>query len=151
MPRTVKCGLIQCSNAAPTDLPIEDIKRLNIEKHLGFIEQAGQQGVSSNLHARGFYYALFLCRTQTPLVRGGRAHSRWANGAIDAGVGERTLHGIIVPIYEEEITGIYYNTGLLSMPTGSISEKYRKNHIPHVNPGFWENSIFDPQPGLSHF
>ena len=44
MPRTVKCGLIQCTNAAPTDMPIEDIKRLNIEKHLGFIEQAAQQG-----------------------------------------------------------------------------------------------------------
>ena len=33
MPRTVKCALIQCSNAAATDLPIEEIKRLNIEKH----------------------------------------------------------------------------------------------------------------------
>ena len=45
MPRTVKCGLIQCTNAAPTDAPIEEIKRLNIEKHLGFIEQAAKQGV----------------------------------------------------------------------------------------------------------
>ncbi len=34
MPRTVKCGLIQATNAAPTDAPIEEIKRLNIEKHL---------------------------------------------------------------------------------------------------------------------
>ena len=45
MPRTVKCALIQSSNAAATDLPIEEIKRLNIEKHLTFIEQAAQQGV----------------------------------------------------------------------------------------------------------
>ena len=45
MPRTVKCALIQSSNAAATDLPIEEIKRLNIEKHLTYIEQAAQQGV----------------------------------------------------------------------------------------------------------
>ena len=29
MARVVKCGLIQAKNAAPTDAPIEDIKRLN--------------------------------------------------------------------------------------------------------------------------
>ena len=45
MPRTVKCGLIQCTNAAPTDAPIEEIKRLNIEKHLTFLQQAAEQGV----------------------------------------------------------------------------------------------------------
>jgi len=49
MPRTVKCGLIQCSNAAPTDLPIDDVKRLNIEKHLGFIDQAAKQIVDTAL------------------------------------------------------------------------------------------------------
>src|SRR5690554_1602682 len=45
MLRTVKCALIQCSNAAATDLPIEEIKRLNIEKHLHYIEDAAKQGV----------------------------------------------------------------------------------------------------------
>ena len=45
MPRTVKCGLIQCTNAAPTDQPIAEIKRLNIEKHLKFLEDAAKHGV----------------------------------------------------------------------------------------------------------
>ncbi len=45
MSRTVKCGLIQATNAAPTDAPIEDIKRANIEKHLLMIEDAAKQGV----------------------------------------------------------------------------------------------------------
>ena len=48
MPRTVKCALIQCSNAAATDQPIEEIKRLNIEKHLHYIEEAARPGVTSN-------------------------------------------------------------------------------------------------------
>jgi N-carbamoylputrescine amidase len=45
MSRTVKCGLIQASNAAPTDAPIEEIKRANIEKHVALIEDAARQGV----------------------------------------------------------------------------------------------------------
>ena len=44
MPRTVKCGLIQAKNAASTDAPIEEIKRLNVEKHLAMIEDAERAG-----------------------------------------------------------------------------------------------------------
>ena len=68
MPRTVKCGLIQCSNAAPTDLPIEEIKRLNIEKHLKFIEDAGEAGRADPLHAGDLHDALLLRRTTDALV-----------------------------------------------------------------------------------
>src|SRR5207248_10886803 len=45
---------------------------------------------------------------------------------------------IVVPIYEEEITGLYYNTAAVIDADGKYLGKYRKNHIPHVNPGFWE-------------
>ena len=51
---------------------------------------------------------------------------------------------IIVPIYEEEITGIYYNTAAVIDADGKYLGKYRKNHIPHVNPGFWEKFYFRP-------
>ena len=55
-------------------------------------------------------------------------------------------HGmvIVVPIYEEEITGIYYNTAAVIDADGKYLGKYRKNHIPHVNPGFWEKFYFRP-------
>jgi N-carbamoylputrescine amidase len=49
-----------------------------------------------------------------------------------------------VPIYEEEITGIYYNTAAVIDADGSYLGKYRKHHIPHVNPGFWEKFYFKP-------
>ena len=65
MPRTVKCGLIQCTNAAPTDLPIEDIKRLNIEKHLGLLEQADQQGVQIVCMQEVFTTPYFCAEQQT--------------------------------------------------------------------------------------
>ena len=64
----VKCGLIQCSNAAPTDLPIEEIKRLNIEKHLKFIEQAAKQGVQIICMQEVFHDALLLRRATDALV-----------------------------------------------------------------------------------
>jgi N-carbamoylputrescine amidase len=104
MSRTVKCGLIQCSNAAPTDLPIEDIKRLNIEKHLGFIAQAAQQGVQIICMQEVFTTPYFCAEQQT----------RWYEAVekIPDGPTVRLMqevakeHGmvIIVPIYEEEIT-----------------------------------------------
>ena len=51
---------------------------------------------------------------------------------------------IIVPIYEEEIAGVYYNTAAVIDADGKYLGKYRKNHIPHVNPGFWEKFYFRP-------
>ena len=55
-------------------------------------------------------------------------------------------HGmvLIVPIYEEEISGIYYNTAAVIDADGKYLGKYRKTHIPHVNPGFWEKFYFRP-------
>ncbi len=55
-------------------------------------------------------------------------------------------HGmvIIVPIYEEEITGVYYNTAAVIDADGRYLGKYRKNHIPHCAPGFWEKFYFKP-------
>jgi len=45
MPRIIKCGLIQATNAAPTDAPIEEIKRANLDKHISLIEDSARQGV----------------------------------------------------------------------------------------------------------
>ena len=50
---------------------------------------------------------------------------------------------LIVPMYEEETTGIYYNTAAVIDADGSYLGKYRKNHIPHLG-GFWEKFYFRP-------
>jgi N-carbamoylputrescine amidase len=51
---------------------------------------------------------------------------------------------IVVPIYEEEMTGVYYNTAAVIDADGSYLGKYRKHHIPQVDPGFWEKFYFKP-------
>jgi N-carbamoylputrescine amidase len=51
---------------------------------------------------------------------------------------------LIVPIYEIEQEGLYYNTAAVIHNDGSYLGKYRKTHIPHVAPGFWEKFYFRP-------
>jgi len=65
MARTVRCGLIQSTNAGPTDLPIQEIKKLNIEKHLGLIQQAGEQGVQILCMQEVFTTPYFCAEQQT--------------------------------------------------------------------------------------
>ncbi|HEY2552041.1 MAG TPA: nitrilase-related carbon-nitrogen hydrolase [Streptosporangiaceae bacterium] len=54
-------------------------------------------------------------------------------------------HGVvlIVPMYEEEQPGVYYNTAAVIDADGSYLGKYRKHHIPQVR-GFWEKFYFRP-------
>ena len=51
---------------------------------------------------------------------------------------------IVVPIYEEDGAGVYYNTAAVIDADGTYLGKYRKNHIPHTAPGFWEKYYFRP-------
>src|ERR687893_160423 len=144
MARTVKCGIIQAKNAAPTDSPIEEIKRANIEKHMGMIADAARQGVKILCFQEVFTTPYFCAEQKT----------RWYEAVekIPDGPTVRLLqdvakeHGmvIIVPIYEVEITGLYYNTAAVIDADGRYLGKYRKNHIPQVNPGFWEKFYFTP-------
>src|SRR6266511_2896163 len=51
---------------------------------------------------------------------------------------------LIVPFYEEAQTGVYYNSAVVIEGDGMIAGKYRKTHIPHVGPCFWEKFYFKP-------
>jgi beta-ureidopropionase len=54
-------------------------------------------------------------------------------------------HGmvLVVPVYEEEQTGVYYNTAAVIDADGKYLGKYRKTHIPQLK-GFWEKFYFRP-------
>jgi beta-ureidopropionase len=144
MSRTVKCGLIQATNAASTDAPIDEIKRANLDKHLGMIEDAARQGVQILCMQEVFNTPYFCAEQKT----------RWYDAVEKVPDGPTVKlmqdvakkHGmvLIVPLYEEEITGIYYNTAAVIDADGKFLGKYRKNHIPHVAPGFWEKFYFKP-------
>src|ERR1051325_2273008 len=50
---------------------------------------------------------------------------------------------LVVPVFELESAGNYYNTAAVIDADGSYLGKYRKHHIPQVK-GFWEKYYFKP-------
>ena len=50
---------------------------------------------------------------------------------------------LVVPMYEEEHPGLYYNTAAVIDADGTYLGKYRKTHLPQVK-GFWEKFYFTP-------
>ena len=144
MSRIVKCGLIQTSNACSVDEPIEKIKQANIEKNVGFIDDAAKLGVQA-LCMQEVFTTPYFCAEQEP--RWYEAVEKIPDGPtvkLMQEVAKKHSMVLIVPIYEEEITGVYYNTAAVIDADGKYLGKYRKNHIPHTKPGFWEKYYFKP-------
>ena len=50
---------------------------------------------------------------------------------------------LVVPVFEEEQPGVYYNTAFVVDADGTYLGKYRKTHIPQVQ-GFFEKYYFRP-------
>jgi N-carbamoylputrescine amidase len=144
MSRIVKCGLIQATHACSTQEKLEVIREANIAKHLTMIDDAARQGVQI-LCFQEIFTGPYFCAEQNP---------RWYDSVekIPEGpttklmqeIAKRHRMVIVVPIYEEEATGVYYNTAAVIDADGTYLGKYRKNHIPQVAPGFWEKFYFRP-------
>jgi N-carbamoylputrescine amidase len=139
----LKCGLIQMALKADTGLPPEAIRDAMIEAHIPLIEKAGEAGVQVLCFQEVFTQPYF-CPSQD---------AKWYAAAEPIPDGHTTRlmqdyakkHNmvIVVPIYEEEMTGVYFNTAAVIDADGSYLGKYRKSHIPHVG-GFWEKFFFKP-------
>jgi beta-ureidopropionase len=144
MSKIVKCGLIQATHACSTTESLDTIKQANIDKHIPLIEQAAREGVQM-ICMQEIFTGPYFCAEQT---------TRWYDSTEQIPDGPTTKlmqelakkHSmvIVVPIYEEESPGVYYNTAAVIDADGTYLGKYRKNHIPHVAPGFWEKFYFKP-------
>ncbi|MFQ6015327.1 MAG: nitrilase-related carbon-nitrogen hydrolase [Anaerolineae bacterium] len=117
-------------------------KEKMIEKHIKLIGQAAEQG-SQITCLQELFFAPYFCQVQD---------AEWYSWAepIPGPTTERMQevakkHGmaLVVPLYEEEDTGIYYNTAVVIDADGTLLGKYRKTHLPHVG-GFWEKFYFRP-------
>jgi len=51
---------------------------------------------------------------------------------------------LIVPFYERVRHGVYYNSAAVIEADGTLLGMYRKNHIPHFEPCWWEKFYFKP-------
>ncbi|MGH9458039.1 MAG: nitrilase-related carbon-nitrogen hydrolase [Thermoanaerobaculia bacterium] len=144
MPRLVKCGLIQTSHACGTDEKIETIRQANLDKHLPLIERAAREGVQI-LSMQEIFTGPYFCAEQD--ARWYEAVEPIPNGPttrLMQEIAKKHQMVIVVPIYEEDTPGVYYNTAAVIDADGTYLGKYRKNHIPHCAPGFWEKFYFKP-------
>ena len=144
MSRIVKCGLIQAHNVGDVNGPIDAIKKANIDNQMRLVEDAAKQGVQMLCFQEIFTTPYFCAEQQT---RWYEAVEKIPDGpTMKLMMDVAKQHGmvLIVPIYEEEQTGIYYNSAAVIDADGKYLGKYRKTHIPHVNPGFWEKFYFRP-------
>jgi beta-ureidopropionase len=144
MTRVVRGGLIQVKADISLEGSTDQIKQRMLDKHLPLIEEAARRGVQV-LCLQELFNGPYFCAEQ---------QARWYEMVerIPDGPTIQTMQGIakkhgmvlIVPIYEEEITGVYYNAAAVIDADGKYLGKYRKHHIPHVGPGFWEKFYFRP-------
>ncbi|MBK9216845.1 MAG: acyltransferase [Chloracidobacterium sp.] len=144
MSRIVKGGLIQAHNVGGSDGPIEEIKKANIDHQMKFVEAAAVQGVQVLCFQEIFTTPYFCAEQQT---RWYEAVERIPDGPtvkLMQDVAKQYGMVLVVPIYEEEQTGVYYNSAAVIDADGKFLGTYRKTHIPHVNPGFWEKFYFRP-------
>jgi len=144
MSRIIKAGLIQAHNVAPTDAPIPKIRQANLDNQMKMVEDAARQGVQM-LCFQEIFTMPYFCAEQT--TRWYEAVERIPDGpTVKMMQDVAKQHGmvLIVPIYEEEMSGVYYNSAAVIDADGKYLGKYRKTHIPHVAPGFWEKFYFRP-------
>jgi beta-ureidopropionase len=144
MERTVRAALIQATLAEKATAPVEKIRQAMIDKHVGLLEEAAHGGARIACLQELFYGPYF----------GAEQEMKWYDMAEPIPEGPTTKlmqeqakkHGMVLvsPIYEEAGPGIYYNTAAVIDADGSYLGKYRKNHIPHCHPGFWEKFYFRP-------
>lgn len=135
MADTVRAALVQATWTGDTESMIV--------KHEEHAREASRKGAQ----VMGFqevFNAPYFCQVQEP------EHYRWAEPVPDGPTVRRmcelareTGMVLVVPVFEVEDSGHYYNAAAVIDADGTYLGKYRKHHIPQVN-GFWEKFYFRP-------
>ena len=135
MTRTVRGALVQATWTGDKDSMIE--------KHVKYAHEAAAQGAQV-MCFQELFYGPYFCQVQdskyysyTESIPDGPTTRMMQDLAKETGM------VLIVPMYEQEQTGVYYNTAAVIDADGRFLGKYRKTHIPQVA-GFWEKFYFRP-------
>lgn len=143
MSNIVKAGLVQLANKLDTGASCEEHRRAMIEAHIPYIEKAGKAGVKM-LCFEEIFTGPYFCPSQDKKWYGlAEAIPDGPTTKVMCDYAKKYNMVIVVPIYEEEMAGVYYNTAAVIDADGKYLGKYRKNHIPQVA-GFWEKFFFKP-------
>jgi beta-ureidopropionase len=135
MSRIVRGALLQASYTGDQESMIQ--------KHEKYAREAAEQGAQI-ICFQELFYGPYFCQEQDakwyalaePIPDGPTIKRMQA-------LAKETKMVLVVPMYEEESAGIYYNTAAVIDTDGEYLGKYRKTHIPQVG-GFWEKFYFRP-------
>ncbi|MBS2963756.1 acyltransferase [Actinocrinis puniceicyclus] len=118
-------------------------KKTMIENAVAHVQAAAARGAQV-VCLQELFYGPYFCQVQEPeyfsyteAIPDGPTTRLMREVARDNGV------VLIVPMYEQEQPGVYYNTAAVIDADGAFLGKHRKNHIPQVR-GFWEKFYFRP-------
>ena len=135
MARIVRSALLQCAYTGD--------KQTMIDRHVNYVEQAASQGAQI-MCFQELFYSPYFCQIQDI------KHYSWSEQVPDGPtvtlmqeIAAKHKIVLVVPLYEEEDSGVYYNTGAVIDSDGAFLGKYRKTHLPHLE-GFWEKFYFRP-------
>src|SRR5438128_4314610 len=144
MPRVVRGGLIQAKPCEPATAPAARIKQAMIEKHLPLIAAAADRGAQV-ICLQELFNGPYFCAEQQ--AKWYELTERIPDGPTTRLMSELAKkHGVVlvVPLYEEDLPGVYYNSAAVIDADGRYLGKFRKMHIPQCEPGFWEKFYFRP-------
>jgi N-carbamoylputrescine amidase len=144
MPRIVRCSIIQASNAVPATEPLAVQKQAMVEKHLGLIRKAAGEGAQIVCLQEIFNGPYFCAEQSVKWYENTEAVPSGPTVTLMQALAKELRIAMVVPVYEVEQEGIFYNTAAVIQNDGTYLGKYRKTHIPHVAPGFWEKFYFRP-------
>jgi beta-ureidopropionase len=118
-------------------------KQSMIEANVELVQQAASAGARVACFQEVFFGPYF-CQVQDPVhfsLAEQVPHGPTAQ--VMCSVARELNMVLVVPIFEEEQPGLYYNTAFVVDADGTYLGKYRKTHIPQVD-GFLEKYYFRP-------
>ncbi len=114
-----------------------------IDKSVEYAREAARQGAQV-MCFQELFYGPYFCQVQedeyfdyAEPIPDGPTTRRMQDLAKETGM------VLVVPIFEKQDDGFYFNTAAVIDADGSYLGKYRKTHIPQVS-GFWEKFYFRP-------
>src|SRR4029079_12866095 len=110
MSRIIKSGLIQLSLAKTEgEGTIDEIKQAMLEKHLPYIEEAGQKGVQI-LCLQEIFNTPYFCPGQDKAWYASAENVPGPTTELMSSYAKKYNMVMIVPVYEKEQAGVLYNT-----------------------------------------
>jgi N-carbamoylputrescine amidase len=136
-------GLIQMGLKASTEKSPQEVAKAMLDAHVPLVEKAGQAGVQVLCFQEVFNQPYFCPSQDAKWYAAAEPIPDGPTVKLMQDLAKKHQMVIVVPIYEEAMTGVYYNAAAVIDADGTYLGKYRKTHIPHVA-GFWEKFFFKP-------